>query len=135
MRSITHRILLVAALLSSATATSYDLPKRSLDDQVHSADVVSIGVVVSLSKHDSRDPAAYGIAKVNIIKALKGDPGAAIDVVYRNGISEQDLDCCAVGKTYFLVLRRTHSGLYESVNGRYGVLDIGLSNSSTRGAT
>lgn len=135
MHAMTRYFLVMPLFLVSVAVSSYDLPKRSLDEQVRSADFVSVGVVTNLSDRDSRDPSAYGIAKIRIIKTLKGEPEATIEVVYRNGIAEQDLDCCIIGRTYFLILKRTHNGLYESVNGRYGVLDIDPSESTMTRST
>jgi hypothetical protein len=134
MHTLAKYAFSVAIFSSLGGAWAYDVPKRSLDARVQAADIVVIGTVVALDDHDDRDPSALGVATVKIGVTLKGAPVATIRLVFRRGIAELSPMCCSIGKSYFMMLRHTETGLYTSVDGPYGVLDTDPNDSSSNEA-
>ena len=61
---------------------------------------------------------------MHIEKALKGTPTQEIEVLTKGAEPEMNLQCCTTGSVYLLFLRKTKGGMYESVNGSFGVYAI-----------
>jgi hypothetical protein len=115
---------MIALLEVSVACHAYEIPKRSLEQRIHAADLVAVGTIVSLVEADPQRPESIAVATVRLDSILKGASSTTIRLMYRGGISESDPVCCAVGERYFLMLARSDGGLYVSVNGPYGVINI-----------
>ena len=111
----------------SASVLAYDVPKRSLEARIHSADIVVVGTVVALDPGDANKPDILAIATVRVDSILKGGETTTIRVVYREGIQESDPICCCLGGQYFMMLSRSDADLYRSIDGPYGIFEIGTS--------
>ena len=118
----------------SASVLAYDVPKRSLEARIHSADIVVVGTIVALDPDDPNKPDVVAIATVSVDSILKGDETTTTRVVYREGIWESDPICCSLGGQYFMMLSRSEADSYRSVDGPYGIFEIGTSASDQDGA-
>jgi hypothetical protein len=124
MLTLRHRFVVIVLLGVSIACHAYEIPKRSLEERIHAADVVAVGTIVSLVEADPQRPESIAVATVRLDSVLKGVSTTTIRLMYRGGISEADPVCCAVGERYFLMLARSDGDLYVSVNGPYGVINI-----------
>jgi hypothetical protein len=134
MYSLGRTILMAAMAFFSASVLAYEVPKRSLEARIHSADIVVVGTVVALDPGDPNKPDILAIATVRVDSILKGGETTTIRVVYREGIQESDPICCSLGGQYFMMLSRSDADLYRSVDGPYGIFEIGTSASDQDGA-
>ena len=110
---------------------AFEVPKRTLEARVASADIVVIGRVLQMRALEGVDAAALGSATVRVEAIFKGSADATVELGYRSGIPEGDPICCVLGTSYLMLLKKSPSGLYESVDGPYGVLGINGSATST----
>ncbi|WP_213946966.1 hypothetical protein [Luteibacter sp. dw_328] len=133
MYSLRRTILTAAMAFFSASVLAYEVPKRSLEARIHSADIVIVGTIVALDPDDPNKPDVLAIATVRVDSILKGGATVTVRVVYREGIQESDPICCSLGGQYFMMLSRSDADLYRSVNGPYGIFEIGTSGSDQDG--
>ena len=124
MHSLRRLIFVATIAVCITSALAYQVPKRSLEARVHSADLVAIGTIIALDPGDPNKPDILAIATVRVDSILKGAASKTIHVVYREGIQESDPICCNLGGQYFMMLSRSKTGLYTSVDGRYGMSEI-----------
>ncbi|APG05915.1 hypothetical protein BJI69_19740 [Luteibacter rhizovicinus DSM 16549] len=127
MFAVGRLLSLLALSVMSLPVAAYEIPKRSLEARIHDADLVIFGQVVALESSEPENEFADGYAQVRVTTFLKGSEGKTIRVLYRGGISEAAPLCCTVGASYFMILRGPASGVYESVDGPYGVFEINAS--------
>ncbi|UPG90497.1 hypothetical protein L2Y96_01645 [Luteibacter aegosomaticola] len=122
--------LCIMAMIAGATmafggwpgqAWAYDVPKRTLEERVRLADLVAVVSIKDLDEARGMQPQ---LATLAIATLLKGHAGPTVRMVFHEGIAELDPECCELGKTYFVMLRRNANGSYSSVDGPYGVFEV-----------
>jgi hypothetical protein len=97
---------------------SVELDKKFVDDMVHESDIIIVGHVTGLHQSESSRDMYASIKAVYGIKGFRD-----VNLIYRTGIRELDPDCCEVGKTYLLFLRRQPNGFFVTVGGRQGSIE------------
>jgi hypothetical protein len=114
-------LLCCGSTFCASAALSYELVRRSFEENVRESDVIVIGSVTS-ERHDVvTDPGGLAYVSVAVIDVLKGQSEASIEFLVAPTIAEANPRCCIRGETYLLLLKRLGPGRYEAVNGRYGV--------------
>ncbi|TCV92080.1 hypothetical protein EC912_10872 [Luteibacter rhizovicinus] len=111
-------------LVASTSISANQVVEHSLEKKVADADAVFIGTVRQLDYVDPREPNSSHIALVHVDTPLKGEKIENVSVSYDNGIAEFAPLCCENGRIYVFFLKRTPSGVYESVNGPYGIYQV-----------
>lgn len=124
MLSLKPFFLVLVAVYAAGPSMAYEVPKRSLEARVASADIVVIGRVLQMRGSDGVSAAALASATVKVEAIFKGRADPTIELGYRSGIAEGDPVCCVLGASYFMLLKKSPSGLYESVDGPHGVLSV-----------
>ena len=113
---------IVLMLCSQLAAMALGIKELTLEEKSSRSDLVFIGQAASADAIvKSR---VEQVALVRIETRLKGSAQGLVKVRYRGSISELDADCCDLGKKYIFFLRLGRDGIYESVNGRFGILRI-----------
>jgi hypothetical protein len=115
--------LIIALLLAGQDVSANDVPRYSLEKKARLSDVVVAGHVLSVGT-ESPDRGGWPTARVRVDAVLKGTPGEEVEVMTRVGISELDLDCCEIGKSYLFFLVKAKNGRFMSVNGPHGVYPL-----------
>lgn len=118
MNKLLLNVVVLVGLALPGAALPVELNKKFIDQMVAESDLIMIGKVEALS---SSDTSADQLAQVRGIYGIKGL--ADVTLIYRTGIRELDPDCCEVGKTYLLFLRRQPNGLFVTVGGRQGAIE------------
>lgn len=116
-RSIAFPLTLIFLMFFSGQAESISPSKKYIGDMVLESDLIMVGKVVEVLPFEKQ---GQMYARVISISQIKGSGDA--NFIYKTGISELDPDCCVVGKTYLLFLRRQPDGYFVSVGGRQGVI-------------
>ena len=93
---------------------AYEVPKRSLEARVASADIVVIGRVLQMRGLEGVNAAALGYATVKVEAIFKGSADATIKLAYRSGVAEGDPICCVLGSSYFMILKRYPRGCMKA---------------------
>jgi len=114
------RILLAGIALAgiaAGPATANITVELSFERKLAESEIVIVGTVTA---------AAQGTATVRVLNALKGAPGQEVIVSTTSRIAEDNPNCCVMGSTYVMFLRRGRDPvLYHSVNAFYGMVEIG----------
>lgn len=116
--------MLLSVLAAATPAAANLFVELSYDRKVEESDIVIVGRVTAVSprNRDRYD----GTATVSVISALKGHPAGELTVMTQSRISEADPQCCTLGATYMMFLRRAvDRPAFYSVNGRFGMVRIG----------
>jgi hypothetical protein len=108
-----------AGIVSANHVTELPLEKK-----VSSADIVFIGTVQKAGLSENGVVGHDYLAQVHIDTVLKGQASTNINVRYGSGIYEIDPLCCKEGEVYLFFLRNTGRGIYETVNGPYGIYQV-----------
>jgi hypothetical protein len=106
------------------TVSANQVRELPLEKKVSSADIVFIGTVQKTGLPENDVAGHDYLAQVHIDTVLQGQASATINVRYGSGISELDPMCCKEGEVYVFFLRNTGRGIYESVNGPYGIYQV-----------
>lgn len=117
--NIAKLTFIAVVLCTQSTVMANQLKELSLEEKSSASDLVIIGRVESIDT--ATDNRVERVAAVRIESRLKGSVQGLVKVRYRSGISEFDPDCCDLGERYVFFLRAGHDGVYQSVNGRFGV--------------
>lgn len=122
--SLAARLLALALTgMIPCVADANLLVEMSFKEKMTESDSVIVGTVTStVPRHAGRYDAS---AVVSVIATLKGDPSAQLVVLTSSRIPEESPQCCLVGATYVMFLRRTPDGRLRSVNGPFGMIKIG----------
>ncbi len=110
------------ASLAYIPAYSYSLQKKPSKLLWEQSELVIIGEAIRNSKTNSDFGTRFVVVDVKAV--LKGQRKARVDIWTETTISEQDLDCCEIGKEYIFFLESTPDGRFLSVNGRFGVVPL-----------
>ena len=110
--------LLVVGLALSASASAVSPSAKTLGITVKESDVILVGKVVELSTFEE----SQGVARIEPITWIKGS--GEIHFLYRTGIRELDPECCDLGSSYLLFLRRQPDGVFVAVGGKQGVVPV-----------
>ena len=117
--AISVGILSAVSLIAPARANFVVEP--SFEQIMDQSQLVVIGTVTAI---DGRRNAVGSTARVSIRRTLKGESGNTIVVSTYSRIAELDPQCCDVGATYMMFLRRLPNGQFGSVLGVYGMRRI-----------
>lgn len=106
--------------LALPTAVSAISPSgKTVEITVQESDVILVGKVVNLSSFEQNQ----AIARIEPITWIKGS--GEVHFLYRTGIQELDPECCEIGRSYLLFLRRQPDGTFVPVGGKQGVVPVG----------
>jgi len=113
----------------AAPARANGVPEPSFAEKVGRSDLVLIGTVTQAN----RVPALMhgGYATLTVLTILKGEAGEQVNISTYSPVAELDPQCCDVGATYLMFLRRLPDGQYVSVRGRHGMTRVGGSSTGT----
>lgn len=121
--------ILALSLLVACPASASVVANLSFEELVKRSDVVVIATKISsewrrfrLHNDIARD---LEVITLQVKNPLKGDVESSIKFLPKNGVYELDVDCCKAGKNYIFLLRTADGIHFESVNGKYGVIEIG----------
>jgi hypothetical protein len=113
-------VFVFAAILATSGATSANvLRKMSEKEMMQAADIVVTGQLIAIGFSHNQEFAA-----VRVESAQKGIPRRPLSVLLNPPIAEEDPACCESGGRYKMYLRRLPNGMYESVDGRYGMVEL-----------
>jgi hypothetical protein len=101
---------------------AYGVKKFSLEEKVKRSHIVIVGVVKT--PPDLICPEGYRCADVVVERVLKGSPGKKISIVFDGPVAERHSVCCKENLHYLFFLRRGNDGLFDSVNGPYGIYEL-----------
>jgi hypothetical protein len=122
LKCIVPALIIVAGLPIPASANL--LVEMSFREKMAESDIVIVGTVSSTARSHAGE--YDGSATITVLATLKGEPVSKLVVLTRERIAEESTQCCAVGATYVMFLRRTPDGKgLRSVNGRFGMIQIG----------
>lgn len=131
MRKSLLTFVLLGVLAVAGPGRADILVELSFPAKMAASDVVIVGTVTSAGpSHPDRYDAT---ATVLTLATLKGIPEAQHVVFSQSRIPEDNLQCCEVGATYVMFLRRVpNRPEWVSVNGRHGMVRIGPANNEPR---
>jgi|HubBroStandDraft_5_1064220.scaffolds.fasta_scaffold399235_2 hypothetical protein len=115
-------ILSILAVILATSGAADALRKMSEKEMKQAADVVVTGRVIAIGFAHNQEFAAVGIESVQ-----KGAPARPLSVLLNPAIAEEDPACCNSGGRYRMYLRRLPNGMYQSVDGRYGMVELNSS--------
>jgi len=119
----TVQLLAVSAVLaSSAPALANFIPEMTFEQKLSQADVAVVAKAEALHGKQGENGSS---ATLLVLRTLKGNPSAKIEVWTFSDIAELNPRCCEVGATYMMFLERTPKGPFASVQGYYGIVRIG----------
>ncbi len=111
-------------LIATPALANY-VARRSFDRQVVAADAfVIVRATGDRKPCPGEDPNGWPMGvctTVQVLNALKGDPGETFSFQVEGPISETDPDCCAAGAIYAIAAQRLFGGTWAPVNGGWGV--------------
>lgn len=110
------------AVLAPQMVNANNVERYTLEKQVAESDVVFSGYVAGAS---TQRGAIDKFVIVQVIETLKGSPGKSILLLVNGDISELNPRCCNEGETYLFFVKRIQGNKYASVNGPFGVYEIG----------
>jgi hypothetical protein len=114
-------VLLAAfALPAGANATK----EFGMAETLARSDTVVVGVLEESRDETGKLVEARGHVRIRVQYAIKGAPPAVIVLDTAPDISEQSVSCCTPRVRYLMFLVRGPTGMYASVNGRYGVYPL-----------
>jgi len=127
MKPYKYGILGTCALGVGMVASANQVPEMNFDQKVKRSTLVVLGSVENLDCCSSGSSSGMerGIAHVQVVTYLKGRSAARIKVLYKTGIREFDPNCCEIGKRYLFLLTGEKDDIYRSVNGPYGIFEVG----------
>lgn len=99
------------------------LVEQSYDQKLRSSALVIVGRAVGPSR-STGGPTDQAV-DVAVLSTIKGHSSRRIRVYTSSPDVEGDPRCCRTGATYVMFLNRASNGVYESVNGRFGLILIG----------
>ena len=119
------KLLISLSLLGlAAPAAANVFVELSFARKMAESELVIVGTVTSTTP--SRPGRFDGTATVRTLATLKGTPQQEVVVRRQSNIAEADPNCCQVGATYAMFLRRAPNGSgLVSVNGRFGMIRLG----------
>ena len=123
MRIVAFALLM---LVNPVSARANMLMEAAFEENVRAADLVIIARAVELPDEDRR-PLLHWVPKTSQIRVelvLKGSVAKPSLTLSHGAIVEAYPNCCVAGKQYLMILRKTGPLVYESVNGRFGVIEI-----------
>ncbi len=118
--NIAKLIFIAVMLCAQSTVVANQVKELSLEEKSSRSDLVVVGRI-------ERTDASGGVERVALVHVetrLKGASQGLVKVRYRSGISELDPDCCEIGGRYIFFLREGRDGVYQSVNGYFGVYKV-----------
>lgn len=81
-------------------------------------------VIAEIVQDNYQQKGSKRIIEFRVLAILKGQMSSVLKVSRSTMIDEERLTCCKGAGRYILFLRRGRSGLYESVNGDYGIVRL-----------
>lgn len=81
-------------------------------------------VIAETVPRGSRPGILEDIVEFKVLATLKGQASSSLKVSRSTMIDEEKLMCCREQGRFILFLRKGRNGLYESVNGDYGVVRL-----------
>lgn len=118
-------LLALAGVLAASPVQANGLREPTFAEKMALADLVLVGTVM---RADGPAVAGFGLADTATLTVLNTMKGAAMDTITvstSSTVAELNPQCCEVGATYLMFLRRTPDGRYISVRGIYGMVRIG----------
>lgn len=124
-------VMAMASLLVAIPVRADVLVELSFNEKMEVSDVVIVGTVTAAMPGN---PDQYNAtATVLTLATLKGNPQAQHVVFTQSRIPEDNLQCCDVGGTYVMFLRRLSNGAgLVSANGQHGMIRIGPATNEPR---
>lgn len=117
MRRFLSLCALILVTVFSGQSKSIEPEKKFMDDMVLESDIIMVGEVMGVFPIPEYGQMYAHVRNVSQIKGF-GD----INLIYRTGISEDNPDCCVIGRRYLLFVHKHVNGFYVSVGGRQGVV-------------
>ena len=117
---------LALTILPCGAANALVLHKMSEKEMTDAAELVVVGRVIGIrfGRDMPNSDAAVESAAVLVETTQKGVPELPLKVLLGPGIAETRPDCCVTGARYKMYLQRLRNGMYESVDGRYGIVRL-----------
>jgi hypothetical protein len=110
-------LLAVSTLALPFRAGSVELLKMKLGDMVEQSDYI---LIARVTRTYGEKPLKF--ADIEPITLVKGTSPSTI--MYRDGISEHNPDCCEPGASYLFFLQNTPSGIIVTVGGRDAAVKV-----------
>ena len=88
------------------------------------SDIVIVGTLDSTVNQPSQLGETPGLVHIQIQYVIKGKPPTSIVLDRGLGNAEMQISCCEKNLRYLLFLVRGPTGMYASVNGRYGIYKL-----------
>lgn len=114
--------ILAMILAVSGAARAYELRRMSEKEMAQAADIVVTGHVIAIGFSENEEFTAVLVEAVQ-----KGVFARPLSVLLNPPIAEENPACCETGRHYKMYLRRLRSGMYQSVDGRYGMVELNSS--------
>jgi len=128
--TLSARLCVLAALLiCAAVCKANQLRETELAQRVADADLVVVGTVEELLECGARQGGECSphsaTAVVMVSDVLKGVPPSELLFRCNEPMVESSPGACHPGRKYLLFLRADGNGVFHSVNGPYGAIDVG----------
>lgn len=121
--------MFVALLICTAICEANQLREKDLAQKVADSDLVVVGTVEVLlecgARHVGECSPHSATAVVMVSDVLKGVPPSELLFRCKEPMVESSPGACPPGKKYLLFLREDGNGVFHSVNGPYGAIDVG----------
>jgi hypothetical protein len=115
---------LISLAFLAAPVHAFHVPEIPLAEKFDQSTLVAVGRVSSTSTAPC--PVYFRCAKVELVRTIKGQSAASIEVLYGGEMIEKRPWCCEPGKTYFFFLKKKDQNIYESINSPYGIVEISI---------
>jgi len=126
--------VLAALLILAAVCKANQLKENELAQRLADSDLVVVGTVEELLECGARQVGECSphsaTAVVMVSDVLKGVPPSELLFRCNEPMVESSPDACHPGRKYLLFLRADGNGVFHSVNGPYGAIDVGRAGSS-----
>ena len=128
--TLSARLCVLAALLiCAAVCKANQLRETELAQRAADSDLVVVGTVEELLECGARQVGECSphsaTAVVMVSDVLKGVPPPQLLFRCNEPIVESSPGACHPGRKYLLFLRADGNGVFHSVNGPYGAIDVG----------
>lgn len=117
---ITNSLIVLFAAVSSPVHSnvlmpwSFDRPERESQ----------VTIIAETAQNNKKYAKPKDVVEFKVLLTLKGRTRPTVVVARSTAIQEERLTCCTGPGRYILFLRRGRNGSYESVHGRYGVVQL-----------
>ena len=118
--SIIAKLILLAVIVTSPVSGHVLIP-ISYEQRREEAKLIVIAEIIQSSSETDRSRESIDF---KVLATLKGPRKVVLRVSRSTSIQEERLTCCSGSGRYILFLRSGRNGLYESVQGNYGLVRL-----------